>query len=235
MLGPAATTRRCVRSALAAAAQTAGVERFVYTFFAGVEWSPIRKRNDALASAREMTVPAGLVGALVSCALLAACSGGERGQVAAPDVPDSVRVTSPAFSDGDRLPTRFTCDGEGAVPPLRWSGGPEDPAAWAVVVDDPDAPGGTFVHWVVLDLPPQVQALTGGTVPDPAVEPPNSSGDPGYTPACPPEGRHRYRFAVYALSRPTGLTADAGLEEALTAVSSRSVARGRLVATYERH
>ncbi len=118
MLGPAATTRRCVRSALAAAAQTAGVERFVYMFFAGVEWSPIRKRNDALASAREMTVPAGLVGALVSCALLAACGGGERGQVAAPDVPDSVRVTSPACSDGDGF-RLATADWEGAVPPLR--------------------------------------------------------------------------------------------------------------------
>ncbi len=175
------------------------------------------------------------MGALVSCALLAACDGGERGQVAASDVPDSVRVTSSAFSDGDRLPTRFTCDGEGTVPSLAWSGGPAGPAAWAVVVDDPDAPGGTFVHWVVLDLPPQVRALTGGTVPDPAVEPPNSSGDSGYTPACPPGGRHRYRFAVYALSMPTGLTADASLEDALAAVSSRVLARGLLVATYSRH
>ena len=150
-------------------------------------------------------------------------------------MPDSVRVTSPAFSDGDRLPTRFTCDGEGTVPPLAWSVGPADPAAWAVVVDDPGVPGGTFAHWVVLDLPPQVRALTGGTVPDPAVEAPNSSGDSGYTPACPPEGRHRYRFTVYALGMPTGLTADASLEEALAAVSSRAMARGRLVATYARH
>ncbi len=180
-------------------------------------------------------VLAGLAGVLVSGAVLGACAGGENGKVDVPSgVPASVRVTSAAFSDGDRLPTRFTCDGEGVAPPLAWAGGPASPAAWAVVVDDPDAPGGTFVHWVVVDLPPQVRALPGGNVPEGAVQPPASSGDPGYAPACPPDGEHRYRFTVYALSRPTGLGENAVLDEALAAVSASAQARGVLTATYAR-
>jgi Raf kinase inhibitor-like YbhB/YbcL family protein len=180
-------------------------------------------------------VPVGLTGVLVTCALLTSCGGGEESQVdAAPDVPASVRVTSPAFSDGDRLPARFTCDGNGDAPPLAWEGGPAHPAAWAVVVEDPDAPGGTFVHWLVLDVPPGVSELSGGRLPARAVEARTSGGDPGYTPACPPDGEHRYRFIVYALARPTGLTGDVGRDEALAAVTARAAARGVLVATYSR-
>ncbi|MGN6575929.1 MAG: YbhB/YbcL family Raf kinase inhibitor-like protein [Nocardioides sp.] len=182
-----------------------------------------------------MGVPVGLTGVLVTCALLTSCGGGERPQVdVAPDVPESVRVTSPAFSDGDRLPTRFTCDGDGSTPPLTWRGGPGGPGSWAVVVEDPDAPGGAFVHWVVLDVPPGVRELPGGALPDGAVQARTSGGGPGYTPACPPDGEHRYRFIVYALAEPTGLTGDVGLDEALAAVTERATARGVLVATYSR-
>jgi Raf kinase inhibitor-like YbhB/YbcL family protein len=177
-------------------------------------------------------VVASVVGA---CALLASCGGGDQPQVeVSPDIPTSVRVTSPAFSEGDRLPSRFTCDGDGEAPPLAWDGGPPQPASWAVVVDDPDAPGGTFVHWVVLDVPAGVRELARGRLPNGSVQARTSGGEPGYTPACPPRGEHRYRFTVYALGRPTGLAGDVGLDAALAAVSARATARGVLVATYSR-
>jgi Raf kinase inhibitor-like YbhB/YbcL family protein len=168
---------------------------------------------------------------LVPVALLAGCGGGQGHEVTT-DAATTIRVSSPAFAEGDEIPTRFTCDGEKESPPLTWSGG--SPKAWALVVDDPDAPGGTFVHWVVLDIEPATTSVGTGAVPAGGIQAVNSSGDASYAGPCPPSGRHRYRFTVYALDAPTGLRPGAGLDKALRAIGDHASARGTLTAVYAR-
>lgn len=143
-------------------------------------------------------------------------------------------VTSTAFADGEPIPLRFTCDGEGMPPPLSWSGVPKGTARLALIVDDPDAPRGTFVHWVVLDMPAATEGVADGPLPSGAVQARNSAGRASYFPPCPPSGSHRYRFTVYALSERTGLRDGVELEKALRAVASSATVQGRLVGTYGR-
>jgi Raf kinase inhibitor-like YbhB/YbcL family protein len=161
---------------------------------------------------------AGLLG-LVAC-------GHDTPTVAAPSS-STLTVTSSAFRDGGNLPVQYTCKGNGEVPPIAWSGSAAGAAAFAVVVDDPDAPGGTFVHRIVLDLPGGTTRLDSGT-PGGAHEAKNSSGKTGWTPPCPPSGTHHYRFTVYGLSAPTGLPDGTPTDDALKAVSAKAVTQGRL-------
>jgi Raf kinase inhibitor-like YbhB/YbcL family protein len=117
---------------------------------------------------------------------------------------------------------------------LDWTGVPEGAAALSLVVDDPDAPRGTFVHWVVLDLPVEATGLSGPSLPPGSAQAKNSAGKASYFGPCPPSGTHHYRFTVYALSERTALGDGAGLEEALRAVTAAATARGQLVGTYTR-
>jgi Raf kinase inhibitor-like YbhB/YbcL family protein len=164
------------------------------------------------------------------------CTGGQppTREETAVRAPGGITVSSPAFRDGRPIPARFTCDGEAVAPPLSWNGVPEGAEALALVVDDPDAPHGTFVHWVVLDLPAGTNGLDGATVPAGAVQAKNSAGRQSYFGPCPPSGSHHYRFTVYALSQRTGLRDGADLDKALRAVRARATARGRLIGTYAR-
>jgi Raf kinase inhibitor-like YbhB/YbcL family protein len=146
--------------------------------------------------------------------------------------PDVITVRSPAFGEGGSIPARFSCEGDGQSPPLTWDGVPSGAKALALVVDDPDAPRKTFVHWVVLDLPAGTTGLDAGGLPPGAVQARNSAGHASYFGPCPPSGTHHYRFTVYALSKPTGLRDGAQLDQALRAVESTATAQGRLVGTY---
>ncbi|MFD7158890.1 YbhB/YbcL family Raf kinase inhibitor-like protein [Kribbella sp. NPDC059898] len=148
--------------------------------------------------------------------------------------PSRITVSSPAFHDGGSIPVEYTCDGAGTSPPLAWSGTPGDAKALAIVVDDPDAPSGTFTHWVLLDVDPKTTSLTAGSTPTGAVPAANSAGKPSYYGPCPPSGTHHYRFTVYALSKATNLPAGTKLADALKAIDSSAIARGRLTAVYER-
>jgi Raf kinase inhibitor-like YbhB/YbcL family protein len=175
---------------------------------------------------------------VLAAALLSACGtpGPESDEVEPMDgidAPSVITVTSSAFEDGGRVPSRFTCDGEGVSPPLAWSGVPADAAAVALVVDDPDAPSGTFTHWVVLDLPPGTTSLDEDATP-PGAQARNSAGRAAWMGPCPPSGTHRYRFTVVALGGRTGLAAGTALKDALAAVRDGAVAQGRLTATYAR-
>lgn len=114
----------------------------------------------------------------------------------------TLHVTSPAFGDGENIPPEHTCRGAGTAPPLEWSGVPEIARSLALVVSDPDAPRGTFLHWVLYDIPVSVTRLP--EVPGAAREAANSAGRIGWYPPCPPGGTHRYRFTVYALSSAVG-------------------------------
>jgi hypothetical protein len=170
-----------------------------------------------------------LVLATAGLLLVAACSDDSHPAAEQPatDVPATLTVTSTAFAEAGVIPEQYTCDGAGDPPPLAWAGRVEGAKSLAVVVDDPDAPSGTYVHWIVLDLPPGTTSL-GEDLPPGAVEGENSSGDTGWTPPCPPSGTHHYRFTVYALSSVTGLDDGAGIDEALAAINDAAVAQGSL-------
>jgi Raf kinase inhibitor-like YbhB/YbcL family protein len=146
----------------------------------------------------------------------------------------SFTLRSDGFEHGQPIPAQHSCDGQDRSPPLSWSEPPPDTRSLALVVDDPDAPSGTFTHWVVLDLAAGVVGSEEGSVPAGGVQAQNSAGRASYFGPCPPSGTHRYRFTVYALSGPTGLGAGAGLSEALGALEERAIAWGRLIATYDR-
>lgn len=138
-------------------------------------------------------------------------------------------MTSSAFAPNGVIPAAFTCRGAGQAPPLAWSGAGSPPAL-ALVVDDPDAPGGTFVHWIVLDLPGGTTGLpAGGALPAGTAQGLNSAGRPGWTPPCPPSGTHHYQFTVYALRAPTGLADGAAAADAQAAITRLATAQGRLV------
>ena len=145
-----------------------------------------------------------------------------------------ITVSSSAFQDGQPIPERFTCDGDGDAPPLTWDDVPTDAAALALVVDDPDAPNGTFVHWIVLDIPVATTGSEAGAVPSGATQAKNSAGKASYVGPCPPSGIHHYRFTVYALSRRTGLRDGADMRKALAAIESAATHQGRLVGAYAR-
>jgi Raf kinase inhibitor-like YbhB/YbcL family protein len=112
----------------------------------------------------------------------------------------NMNISCPDFQQGKPIPVRYTCDGEDVSPPLHWSGVPKGAKSLACVCEDPDAPARTWVHWVVVNLPPQTTGLpAGGPLPPEAVEVTNDSGRAGYGGPCPPGGTHRYFFKLFAL------------------------------------
>jgi Raf kinase inhibitor-like YbhB/YbcL family protein len=174
-----------------------------------------------------------LVPVLALTMLLAGC-GDDASSPADSDAPSSITVTSTAFADGAAIPVQYTCDGDEISPPLEWTHIPTDAAALALVVDDPDAPSGTFTHWVVLDIPTSTTSSAEGGVPEGGAQAKSSAGSAAYAGPCPPSGTHHYRFTVVALDEKTGLAEGASLDQALTAVDDHAIARGTLTGTYER-
>ena len=142
-------------------------------------------------------------------------------------VPSTLTVTSPVFTEGATIPAAYTCAGAGQMPSIAWTGDLRGAAAIAVFVDDPDAPIGTFVHLVVLDLPATATGL-GATLPAGAHYGLNGAGRAGWTPPCPPSGTHHYRFTVYGLSAPTGLGDGTTAAAARDAINTKAVVQGRL-------
>jgi Raf kinase inhibitor-like YbhB/YbcL family protein len=145
----------------------------------------------------------------------------------------SIAVTSSAFDDGTELPSTFTCDGEQVSPTLTWSGAPAGQPL-ALVVDDPDAPGGTFVHWIVVNIAPGTTGIDKGEAPAGGAALVNDGGGTDYEAACPPDGEHRYRFAIYALPRAFELTDTLSPADAVAEIDQVATAQGTLTATYER-
>jgi Raf kinase inhibitor-like YbhB/YbcL family protein len=148
-------------------------------------------------------------------------------------------VKSPAFTEGLPIPVKYTADGEDISPPLTWSGVPHEACSLVLYCDDPDAPHGTWSHWVVYGLPPETRELAEGssrsTLPAGSVEGPNDFGNPGYGGPSPPPGKpHRYYFKVAALSIELKLPAKAKRDEVLAAMNDHVLAEGWLMGTYGR-
>jgi Raf kinase inhibitor-like YbhB/YbcL family protein len=146
---------------------------------------------------------------------------------------------SEAFAPQAMIPPRYTCDGLGISPPLQWEHAPSGTASLALIVDDPDAPAGTWVHWVIYDLPPEPHELTESSsadaeLPSGARHGKNSWGRLGYGGPCPPSGTHRYVFKLYALDTVLGLAAGATKEQLLQAMEGHILGQAELVGVYKR-
>ncbi len=151
-----------------------------------------------------------------------------------------IRVTSPAFQDAANIPRRYTCDGEDLSPELHWDELPAETKSVALICDDPDAPGGDWVHWVLYDLPAQTTMLPAGVpnqanLTDGAHQGQNDFHRLGYGGPCPPPGKpHRYFFRLYALDAPLALSAGASRDELLRAIKGHVLAEGQLMGRYGR-
>ena len=153
--------------------------------------------------------------------------------------PAPLKIESPAFAAGKPIPSRHTADGPDVSPALSWSGAPSTARSLALVCDDPDAPRGTWVHWVVYDVPAQSGGLPEGVAPTPALpgggfQGKNDFGKLGWGGPAPPSGTHRYFFRLYACDALLGLRPGATAAELARAMEGHVVARGELMGTYSR-
>ena len=143
-------------------------------------------------------------------------------------------LTSKAFKEGAPIPVVYTCDGADRSPPLSWKGVPADAGALVLISDDPDAPGRTWVHWVLYDVPASLDGLP-ENVSKVAVQGKNDFHKLGYGGPCPPPGpAHRYFFKLYALAAPLGLEPGASKGDIEQAISGRVLASAQLMGTYAR-
>jgi Raf kinase inhibitor-like YbhB/YbcL family protein len=152
----------------------------------------------------------------------------------------TISITSSAFEARGVIPIRHTCDGEDLSPPLAWSETPGGTKSIALISEDPDAPGRTWTHWVMYELPPDVRELPEGVPPDETVlggahQGTNDFGRLGYGGPCPPpNGPHRYSFTVYALGVKLDLAPGASKDELLAAMQGHVLGGGQLVGLYRR-
>jgi Raf kinase inhibitor-like YbhB/YbcL family protein len=149
------------------------------------------------------------------------------------------KLTSTAFQEGQAIPRQYTCDGVDVSPPLEWSGAPSGVKSFALICDDPDAPSGTFVHWVLYNLPgekigfvenvPKTESVPGG-----GLQGWNDFKQIGYGGPCPPSGTHRYFFKLYAVDTELSLKAGATKADVEQAMSGHIVGQAQLMGIYRR-
>ena len=186
------------------------------------------------------------IGGPILLVLLPACGRSPSTESILPEDPkmDTIRLQSPAFADGGAIPTEYTCDGKDVSPPLEWSGVPDAARSLALVVEDPDAPRGTWTHWVLFDLPADVGGLpeavptvelvelvAGGKS---ARQGRNDFGKVGYGGPCPPGGTHRYVFRLFALDAELGLGSKTTRLDLLRSIQGHILAEGQLKGRYSR-
>lgn len=151
----------------------------------------------------------------------------------------SLELTSPVFGSGEWIPRKYTCDGADVSPPLQWNDAPQATQSFALICDDPDAPVGTWVHWVIFDLPGTSSRLAEGVLPDAELvdgskQGRNSWGRLSYGGPCPPSGTHRYFFKLYALDRMLALDPGATSKQLAGAMEDHILAKAGLMGRYSR-
>jgi Raf kinase inhibitor-like YbhB/YbcL family protein len=152
----------------------------------------------------------------------------------------ALELTSTAFQQGETIPKQYTADGRNASPPLKWSEPPPGTRSLALVCEDPDAPRGTFTHWVVFKLPAESRELSEAipkeaTLPNGTVQGTNGFGEVGYGGPSPPAGKpHRYFFKLFALDRPLELQPGATKDQLLAAARGHVLGEAELMGTYGR-
>jgi len=151
----------------------------------------------------------------------------------------TMELTSSAFQDGGKIPKKYTCDGADVSPSLAWSNVPEGTRTFALICDDPDAPMGTWVHWVMFNIPAEAQGLpekipTQKVLADDAAHGINDFRTLGYGGPCPPSGTHLYYFRLYALDTALMLEPGATKAQVIEAMKGHILAEGQLMGTYRR-
>jgi Raf kinase inhibitor-like YbhB/YbcL family protein len=150
-----------------------------------------------------------------------------------------IEIVSPGFGDGQMIPQENTCHGRDISPELQWAAIPGETQSLALIVDDPDAPSGTFVHWVLYNIPTDRHELTEDMphdeiLPNGALQGVNDFGEIGYGGPCPPSGTHRYDFTLYALDTDLALSPGQTKAALLEAMSNHILGRGQLMGRYKR-
>jgi hypothetical protein len=143
-----------------------------------------------------------------------------------------MKLLSQEFEENEAIPSRFTCDGEDICPQLHWEDMPEETMSFALSVTDPDAPGGTFIHWLVYDIPKDVRSIEWGGLPVAAKQVKNDFGKERYGGPCPPSGTHRYYFRLYALDIDHLRGINRG--NFFKLVDEHALAKAELMGTYKR-
>ncbi|MEA3506215.1 MAG: YbhB/YbcL family Raf kinase inhibitor-like protein [Elusimicrobiota bacterium] len=144
-----------------------------------------------------------------------------------------MELTSKAFSDGEKIPAKYTADGENISPPFEINNAPREAGCYALISDDPDAPGGTWVHWVIWNIPAGVSSLEEGQTP-PGIRGKNDFGNLKYGGPAPPSGTHRYYFKLYALDSELDLPEGSTKEELLEVMDGHVIDSAELMGTYSR-
>ena len=146
-----------------------------------------------------------------------------------------IKITSSAFEHNQNIPAKYTCDGEGVNPPLEFGNVPENASSLVLIMDDPDAPMGTWVHWTIWNIDPSIYQIEENSVPVKVIQGKTSSGQNKYGGPCPPSGRHRYFFKLYALDVPKlelpSYSDKAALEAAM---GGRIIDKAELMGLYNR-
>jgi Raf kinase inhibitor-like YbhB/YbcL family protein len=183
----------------------------------------------------------GILAAVLGIVLSVACQSAEEAeQKHTGEIAMTITLESTAFEAGETIPTKHTCDGDDVSPPLSWGEVPEGSESIALICDDPDAPRGTWVHWVVFGLPPDTRQLPEGIPADPALQDgavhgTNDFGRSGYGGPCPPAGpAHRYYFRLYALDSELQLDPGASKQDLVAAMEGHILGEGELMGRYGR-
>jgi len=145
-----------------------------------------------------------------------------------------MKITSSAFLDNDKIPPKYTCDSENVNPPLTLSAVPKEAQSLVLIMDDPDAPGGTFTHWVVFNIPPSTMQILENSVPENSIQGATDFGKVGYGGPCPPSGTHRYFFKLYALDSVLELSEGASKEEIEDAMEDHIIDSCQIIGLYSR-
>lgn len=141
-------------------------------------------------------------------------------------------LKSTAFNESERIPFKYTCHGENISPPLTWGSAPSGTKSFALIVDDPDAPGWTRIHWVVFNIPANVFSSEEGKNPEGSTAGANDTGKPQYRGPCPPTGTHRYFFKLYALKQQLDLPKGATKQQVEEAMESLILGKAVLIGIY---
>ena len=162
-----------------------------------------------------------------------------RNQVVPPPLVQEIKyqtmqIISPEFANSQSIPAKYTCDGDNISPPLRITDTPEQAQSLVLIVDDPDAPIGSWLHWTVWNIEPKTNVIAEGEVPAGSVEGMTSFGTIGYGGPCPPRGEHRYVFKIFALDERLDLPAGATRAELESAMDGHVIAQGELVGLYSK-
>jgi Raf kinase inhibitor-like YbhB/YbcL family protein len=173
-----------------------------------------------------------MIGLLFVIALIAPAIG--LAQTKSVPGPTSLKVTSSVFPDGGKIPKKYTCDNSNVNPPLRIENLPKAVKSLALIVDDPDAPGRTWTHWLLWNIDPKATEIREDGVPQNAIQGTNDFGSATYGGPCPPSGEHRYYFKAYALDTALSLPSSAKKAAVEKAMAGHIVAQGSLMGTYSR-